>query len=131
MDGLTQEPPMPDPQNATVSATQSPMLLNASPYGTKWMLWQKFANGMAMRVEENERMRWGTLMQPLVLSEASYALKLEVSASDEYVRRGSLGCTRDAVVYCPDRGPGALTDAYDRRHMTLSELEESSADSGE
>lgn len=99
---------MPDPARHTVSATEAPMLFNASPYGTRWTLWQKFANGVEIPYEENERMSWGTKMQPLLLQEASYDLKLEVQAESQYVSRGSLGCTRDATVYCPDRGPGAL-----------------------
>src|SRR6185503_18450379 len=99
---------MPDPARRTVSATESPMLFNASPYGTRWTLWQRHANGIEIPYDVNERMEWGTLMQPLLLEQAARDLKLEVTPEHRYVSRGSLGCTRDATVYCPDRGPGAL-----------------------
>ena len=43
-------------------------------------------------------------------AQAAEDLKLEVrpNADDTYHRRGLLGCTRDATIICPDRGPGAL-----------------------
>lgn len=100
---------MPDPKRLTVSATQLPALFGASPYLTRWMLWQHMANGTDLGVEENERMRWGTKMQPLILEQAEHDLKLAVIFGlERYVRNGSIGCTRDAAIICPDRGPGAL-----------------------
>lgn len=57
-------------------------------------------------------MLWGTRMEPLILEQAARDLKLEVRANalnaTRYVRRGPVGCTRDAEVICPERGPGAL-----------------------
>lgn len=101
---------MPDPDRKTISATESPALWNVSPYITRWMLYQKFANGMSLDVEPNSRMEWGLKMQPLVLAQAAADLHLEVipNPDDIYHRRGLLGCTRDATIICPDRGPGAL-----------------------
>jgi hypothetical protein len=37
---------VPDRTLKTISATEAPALFNASPYVTRWMLWQRFANGM-------------------------------------------------------------------------------------
>jgi hypothetical protein len=101
---------MPDPTRATISATQSPALWNVSPYLTRWMLWQHFANGVPLDVEPNSRMDWGLKMQPLVLEQAAAELRLEVipNENNTYHRCGMLGCTRDATIICPDRGPGAL-----------------------
>lgn len=101
---------MPDPTKQTVSATESPALFNVSPYCTRWMLWQSFAKNMALDIEPNSRMRWGRLLQPLIIEQAAADLKFEVrpNADDNYVRGGVLGCTRDAEIICPDRGPGAL-----------------------
>jgi hypothetical protein len=101
---------MPDPLMTTISATEASALFNASPYCTKWMLYQKFANGMSLETEDNNRMRWGRLLQPLVLAEAARDLRMEVhpNIGDIYHRRGRLGCTRDATIICPDRGPGAI-----------------------
>jgi hypothetical protein len=74
------------------------------------MLWQRFAKGVNLDSEENSRMSWGKKLQPLIIEQAAADLKFEVipNADDTYVRRGLLGCTRDATIICPDRGPGAL-----------------------
>jgi hypothetical protein len=101
---------MPDPTKQTISASQSSALLNANPYYTRWMLYHHFANGMDLGCEENDRIREGRRMQPLVLERAAAELRLAVEPNehDVYVRNGLLGATRDAVIICPDRGPGAL-----------------------
>jgi hypothetical protein len=101
---------MPDPLRQSLSATQSPALFHASPYVTRWMLLRHFIHGDAIDSHEHNRMNWGSKMQPLLLAQAAEDLHLEVrpNADDAYVRRGQLGCTRDAEIICPDRGPGAL-----------------------
>jgi len=101
---------VPDPTKATISATQTAALFGVSPYYTRWMLWQHFANGVDIDSPADERMNWGKKLQPLVLEQCAEDLKLEVqpNAGDDYMRRGLLGCTRDAQIICPDRGPGAL-----------------------
>lgn len=101
---------MPDPILQTISATEASGLWNVSPYVTRWMLWQRFAKGVDLNSEANSRMSWGTKMQPLIIQQAAEDLKFEVipNADDSYMRRGLLGCTRDATIICPDRGPGAL-----------------------
>lgn len=101
---------MPDPTLQTISATEAPGLFNVSPYVTRWMLWQRFANGMEIDVEPDARMNWGRKLQPLIIDQAADDLRLEAvqNEQDTYVRRGLLGCTRDATIICPDRGPGAL-----------------------
>lgn len=101
---------MPDPTKATISATQSPGLFGVSPYVTKWMLWQNFAKGIEIDPPEDSRMSWGKKLQPLIVQQAAEDLKLETRPNDGdvYHRNGHLGCTRDATIICPDRGPGAL-----------------------
>src|ERR1700682_1137607 len=53
-------------------------------------------------------------MEPLLLEQAAADLRLEVKTnrqedgSQVYVRRNLLGCSRDADIYDPQRGPGAL-----------------------
>jgi hypothetical protein len=101
---------VPDPTKQTISATESPALFNASPYITRWLLWRRFAKGLNLDGEADERMLWGRKMQGLVVDHAAAELRLEVqhNETDVYLRRGLLGCTRDATIICPDRGPGAL-----------------------
>lgn len=101
---------MPDPARQTISATQAAALWNVSPYVTRWMLWKHFAHGMDIDGAEDSRMSWGKKLQPLIIEQAAADLRLEVrpNADDRYHRRGLIGCTRDAEIICPDRGPGAL-----------------------
>ncbi len=101
---------MPDPTRKTLSATETPVLFGASPYLTRWMLLRRFIHGDEFANPEHNRMNWGTRMQPLLLQQAADDLHLKVTpnATDTYRRRGLLGCTRDAEVFCPDRGPGTL-----------------------
>ncbi len=102
---------MPDVTRKTISATQASALWNVSPYTTRWMLWQHFAKGVDLDSgSENARMSWGKKMQPLVIQQTAEDMRFDVIPNDEdtYHRRGLLGCTRDATIICPDRGPGAL-----------------------
>lgn len=105
---------MPDPTKATISATEMSGLLGVSPYLTKWMLYQRFAKGIEAPGPDHNRLDWGTKMEPLLLEQAADHLKLEVTTNRQpdgsqiYIRRGLLGCSRDADIYDPQRGHGAL-----------------------
>jgi predicted phage-related endonuclease len=101
---------MPDVTLQTLSATETPALWGLSPYLSKWMLYQRFANGIRLDTGENARMSWGKKLQPLVIAQAAEELRLKAQPNQAqvYHRRGRLGCTRDAIILCPDRGPGAL-----------------------
>jgi len=100
---------MPDPDRKTLSATESPALFGASQYLTRWMLYRKFAHGDEIEKPADERMDWGKKMQPLIISQVSSDRGLEVVPNpDAYMRRGLLGCTRDATIIAPGIGPGAL-----------------------
>jgi hypothetical protein len=72
------------------------------------MLYQKFANGADLEKEGATRMDWGTKMQPIILDQVAQERGLEVVPNHGYVRRGLLGCTRDATIIAPGVGPGAL-----------------------
>jgi predicted phage-related endonuclease len=102
---------MPDPDRRTISATQSPALFNASPYITRFMLYY-FLKGGDIEPAVTSRMSWGTKLQPLVLEQAAADLKLEIlpNMSNQYVRAtfAPIGCTADALIRCPDRGPGTI-----------------------
>lgn len=104
---------MPDPTRATISATESAALFDASPYTTRWMLYCRFALGQDNIQIENARMDWGKKLEPLILEQASQDLKFQVvpnkgpDGNQIYIRNGLLGCTRDAEIICPERGPGA------------------------
>lgn len=99
---------MPDPTKQTISATQMPALLNVSPYFSRWMLYHHFIGSAELGAYEDERIREGKRLQPFVLSRATDELRLLIVPNEAYIRRGLLGATRDALITCPDRGPGAL-----------------------
>jgi hypothetical protein len=105
---------MPDPKKQTISATEMSGLLGVSPYVTKWMLFQRFAKGIEPANPAHNRMDWGSKLEPLILEQAAEDLRLEVQTNRQpdgtqiYVRKGLLGCSRDAEIYDPQRGPGTL-----------------------
>lgn len=103
---------MPDPTKQTVSATQVAALFDESPYCTRFTLYHDFIGDGPDDDREDSRMSWGKKLQPLLLATAAEDLHLEVTPNegDDYVRsiHAHVGCTRDAVIHCPDRGPGAL-----------------------
>lgn len=105
---------MPDPTRQTISATEMSGLLGVSPYVTKWMLYQRFAKNIEAPRPDHNRLDWGTRMEPLLLDQAAADLRLEVTSNRQpdgsqiYLRRRLLGCSRDADIYDPQRGPGAL-----------------------
>jgi hypothetical protein len=105
---------LPDPTRQTISATEMAGLLGVSPYVTRWMLYQRFAKGIEAPGPDHNRLDWGTKMEPLLLEQAAADLRLEVKTNRQadgsqiYLTRGLLGCSRDADIYDPQRGPGAL-----------------------
>jgi hypothetical protein len=100
---------MPDPLRLTLSATEAPALLGISPYTTPWLLYRKFAHGDEIEKPADERMNWGKRMESLIVAQVSSERGLEVRPNPgTYVRRGLLGCTRDATIIAPGIGPGAL-----------------------
>jgi hypothetical protein len=105
---------MPDLTKATISATEMSGLLGVSPYVTRWMLYQRFAKGIEAPGPAHNRLDWGQKLEPLILEQAAADLHLEVQTNRQadgsqiYVRRGLLGCSRDAEIYDPQRGPGTL-----------------------
>lgn len=88
------------------------MLFNVSPYGTRWMLWHHFVNGLNIEGLVNERMDIGKRLQPAILDMVEDALRLEVRANreDTYVWHPDLplGCTVDADTVDQERGLGVV-----------------------
>jgi hypothetical protein len=99
---------MPDIERKTISASQAAALFDQSPYLTRWMLYRFLAGDDIDVRREDGRMDWGKRMEPLLLQAGAEDLKLEVVPDQMFTRRGLLGCTRDACVIDPQRGPGAF-----------------------
>src|SRR6516162_11645363 len=100
---------MPDPTRKTISASQTAALYNASPYLTRWMLYQ-YLRGNNVEAAATDRMYWGAKMQPLVLERAGADLALEIKPNFEnnYVHDDVLGYTADAGIWHPEKGPGIV-----------------------
>jgi predicted phage-related endonuclease len=98
---------MPDPNRQTVSASQVPALFGVSPWTTEWMLYHHFLGRDIGKVEDR-RMRLGILMQPIILQLVSEEMRLDVNPRNDYVSAPPVGCTLDADVVCPSRGPGIV-----------------------
>jgi predicted phage-related endonuclease len=102
---------MPDVTKESVSASQAAMLFNQSPYGTRFMLWQHFKNGVPLgkprkAMTWNDRLQWGLAQQPTILraTAEAYHLELVENVEERYERDGQLGCTIDGHLIAPDVG---------------------------
>ncbi len=102
---------MPDPTLETISATQVSALFGASPYVTERLLWRVFTGKDTLPeldADENERMRWGTLLETPIFMETLRRLNVEGQHNDmqAYVRHETLpiGCTPDGECWHPSRG---------------------------
>lgn len=99
---------MPDPKRKTVSATEASQLLNRSPYGTRFTLYNRFTGRTSEADQKvHSRMTWGLLMQPLIADEFAKAfphIKLRGFKSRPYIRRDVLGYTGDLIGNSPELG---------------------------
>lgn len=100
---------MPDPLKKTVSASQVAALFNLSPYETRWSMWQWFRKSIEID-QENSRTDFGKFVEPFIMAQVQEMLRLEVihNKANAYHRAGPLGCTADARVFDPTRGPGVV-----------------------
>jgi predicted phage-related endonuclease len=102
---------MPDPLLKTISATQSAALFDVSPYITRWLLWRVFSGIDEIEMldaDDNERMFWGTALEPIIFVETLRRLNLEgeYNTEQDYFRNEELrlGCTPDGRVWHPSKG---------------------------
>jgi len=100
---------MPDPQLLSLSSSEIPAVLHISTWATRWVVMMKFC-GRGLPDRADNRMSWGTRLQPLILEQAARDLALEITPNigDRYIRRGLLGYTGDGFARKPDQGPGVV-----------------------
>lgn len=103
---------MPDSTKKTVSASQVPAIFNMSPYNTRWMLHQHFLGNIDLDIEPDDRMNWGTRLEPVIIKAAAEELRCDILPHDQstYLRApdAPVGCTPDGYVLDPQRGPGFI-----------------------
>jgi hypothetical protein len=107
---FARRPTLPDPTFQTVSSTEVSALFGHNTYYTLWMLWHCFRLRDRSMIEadpNDDRVRWGKLLQPVILQMTAEKYRLDIieNTANEYARRGPLGATIDAhVAYAPDQG---------------------------
>lgn len=69
-------------RRSSLGASEAAAALGVSPYATPIELWQRKL-GLAAEQPENEAMRWGTLLEPLILREYQDRTGLQVVATQE------------------------------------------------
>ena len=75
-----------------ITSTEVAVLFNASPYMTLPELWQMKHDGSVLEIEENERMKWGTLLEPAIARGAAEEHGWEVAPFKQYMRRADIRC---------------------------------------
>ena len=56
----------PELKSKDISSTEVAALFGLSPYLTKFELWHRKKNGSILSIDENERMKWGTRLEPAI-----------------------------------------------------------------
>src|SRR4051812_6258014 len=101
------------PRAGYIGASEIAALFNLSPYNTRWDLWSREAKGRALAEPDDERLRWGSLLQDDILAEVAHRMKwsIEPNAGDAFVTHPGglqLGATVDAWVRDHEEGPGLV-----------------------
>ena len=55
-----------DLKSKDISSTEVAALFGLSPYLTKFELWHRKKTGSILSIEENERMKWGSRLEPAI-----------------------------------------------------------------
>lgn len=95
-----------------ITSTEVAALFGESSYLTEWMLYHKMANGIEIEPEENERMKWGKLLEPVIGAEIARLNSWELEPVQTFWTHPLLtdiaGASLDFKVNDPQRGPGIL-----------------------
>lgn len=89
-------------------------LFGRSRWHTRLQLWHSFVNGAPLDGAEDERMRWGRMVQPLILEETArrQGWEIEGNQADSWIDHPDpsfrAGCTLDAKVLRHERGLGIV-----------------------
>lgn len=105
---------MPDLARTTISATQMAALFGASKYDTPFTIYH-YLKGNTIEREADNRMSAGNRFEAPVIEWAAEELGVakvipnrDATGKQRYITRGLLGCHRDADIFDPDKGYGAL-----------------------
>ena len=69
-----------------ITSTEVSALFGISPYMTPFELWHRKKDGVVVRLDENERMKWGIALQDAIASQIAKEQGWEVRRMNEYIR---------------------------------------------
>ncbi|MCK5561232.1 MAG: YqaJ viral recombinase family protein, partial [Thermoplasmata archaeon] len=73
-----------------ITSTEIGALFGISPYVTEYELWHRKKNQTIVDFEENERMKWGTLLQDSIAAGIAEEQGWQIRRMDEYIRGSEL-----------------------------------------
>lgn len=69
-----------------ITSTESPALFGLSPYSTAFELWHRKRNSLVVKIEENERMKWGKRLQDSIATGIAQDMGWTIRPMIEYLR---------------------------------------------
>ncbi len=93
-----------------VTSTEVPALYGLSPYVTEFELWHRKRDGVVVRVDQDERMRWGNRLESAIALGVAEDHKWKASKLATYMRLPDvrLGASFDFEIEDAQRGIGLL-----------------------
>lgn len=73
-----------------ITSTEIGALFGLSPYVTEYELWHRKRNQQVVTLEENERMKWGNLLQDAIAAGIAEEQGWTVRRMDEYIRGSAI-----------------------------------------
>lgn len=73
-----------------ITSTEAAALFGISPYMTKFELWHRKKSGDVVKLEGNERMKWGTRLQDAIAAGVAEEQGWHIRRMDEYIRDDEL-----------------------------------------
>lgn len=73
-----------------VTSTEVSCLFNLNPYMTKYELWHNKKDEVVVKIDETERMRWGTRLEPVIAKGIAEDKGWQIRHMPEYIRDENL-----------------------------------------
>lgn len=73
-----------------ITSTEVASLFGLSPYATYFETWHRKKDATIIKLEENERMRWGSRLQNAIAQGIAEDMEWEIRLMDEYIRDSAL-----------------------------------------
>lgn len=93
-----------------ITSTEVSALYGLSPYKTEFELFHEKRDGVVVRIEPNERMKWGTRMEATIAHGAAEDMGWKINKLDVYMRdtEARIGSSFDFWIDSKSDGPGIL-----------------------